>query len=246
MELSTDNALRFIQLYNRIDDCLSRFLNMDKSDTSFTQKLNMLNAKGHHIVSNYYTELLTYAKLRNVIVHESVSSTPIAQPSDQIISQMEIILKLMVAPPLALESIAQPVDSLLTVSPTIPLGVLLKKMHEAGAQQVPVIEQENICGVFSISALTAYIFNTKKPYLDLNASLYTLDPYFRINNAKRTESYYFMPENIHAYEVDDVFDKDFRQRRHVGAVLITTTGTAAGKLLGMVTAADIAGRDLLS
>mgnify|MGYP002569428686 CR=1 FL=1 len=239
MGFSEQNALEFIKLYNIIDDCLSKSLDVEKNDMSFTQKVNTLRTKGDHIISHFYVDLLIYAKLRNVVVHDTTTDEPIARPSDITIEKMRQIIQLMTQAPLALDSIAHPYSELLTTKPHHKIAELMRRMHKSGAAYVPVIEDGQLAGVFSMSALTAYI--SAKGISDINEELTIaqMEPYYRINNAKRTEAFFSVDANADIYDIDNIFNKTVNTGLSIGAVFITHDGSNNGQLLGMVTPFDL-------
>lgn len=239
MGFSDQNALEFIKLYNIIDDCLSAELSVEKNDMSFTQKVNTLRTKGNHIISRFYVDLLIYAKLRNVVVHDTTEDEPVARPSDATIEKMRDIIRLMTKAPLALDSIAHPYSELLITKPHHKLAELLRRMHKSGAVYVPIIEDGQLAGVFSMSAFTAYINNSGVSGINEELTIEQMAPFYRINNSKRTEAFFFAGADATVYDIDNIFNKTVNTDLSVGAVFITLDGTGSGQLLGMVTPFDL-------
>lgn len=239
MGFSEPNALEFIKLYNIIDDCLSKSLSVEKNDMSFTQKVNTLRTKGDHIISRFYVELLIYAKLRNVIVHDTTSDEPVARPSDATIEKMRRIIQLMTQAPLALDSIAHPYTELLITKPHHKAAELMRRMHKAKASYVPVIEEGFLAGVFSMSTLSAYINAKGTAGLNEELTIAQLEPFYRINNSKRTEAFFSARADADIYEIDNIFNKTVNTELTIGAVFITHDGSINGQLLGMITPFDL-------
>ena len=239
MGFSEPNALEFIKLYNIIDDCLSKNLSIEKNDMSFTQKVNTLRTKGDHIISRFYVDLLIYAKLRNVVVHDTTTDEPVARPSDATIEKMREIIRLMTQAPLALDSIAKTYTELLKTKPHHKIAELMRRMHKAQTTYVPVIEDGQLVGVFSMSALTAYISAKGISLLNEELTIVQIEPFYRINNSKRTEAFFFAQADASIYDIDNIFNKTVNTGLTVGAVFITHDGSMNGQLLGMISPFDL-------
>ena len=91
------NALKFIAAYNEIDARM-RALYHGKGTPGFSDLVRRL-APVQSTVGKYEEELLSFAKLRNAIVHNTLSDRVIAEPTDEATELFCRIAALLTAPP---------------------------------------------------------------------------------------------------------------------------------------------------
>lgn len=99
------NAIRFIDSYNKIDNTLRSIYGIN-DHTGFSDMIRRLAVK-NYLVKLYEEELVSYARLRNAIVHKSTTEEVIAEPHDDVVAKIEQIERLVCIPPCALEVVGK-------------------------------------------------------------------------------------------------------------------------------------------
>jgi phosphotransacetylase len=103
MELT--NSKRFIEAYNSIDYALKTRYNLNRSMgfSDLIRKTSALN----YVVRKYEDDLVDYGRLRNAIIHNNNDDFVIAEPHESVVENIEHIARLILKPPIALETVAE-------------------------------------------------------------------------------------------------------------------------------------------
>ena len=146
-----ENATRFISAYNKIDNLLRSRYDF-KPNVSFSEVVRR-SATYSAVVRKYEDDLESYARLRNVIVHNSNDRMIIAEPHDDIVANIERICEILLSPPLALSC----AHKALTLPHTTPLVQAIKTMTKSGYSNVPVLQDGKIIGVATNKLIVEFI-----------------------------------------------------------------------------------------
>ena len=235
-------AGRLVEIYNRIDHCLQELDTNDGAFLPFSRRVLKLSDTVP-IVREYRRELALMADLRNLIVHESVSKlNPILEPHDLLMTEFETILRRMELPPLAIDHIAITIHDIYAINMDTKLTVAMKHMHAQGYSHVPILDYGKVIGVFSERALFTFI--VEKGAAALTPQLVMRDLIDTVNMSNRAfqrERYRFVSRDTPIQDVENLFWRHTKQNRRLAVIFITDTGDRNEKLLGMITAADLAG-----
>ncbi len=139
--LAMSNAIEFISAYNTIDAAL-RSIYKGKGSLQFSDLVRRC-AVFHRVVRKYEEELLTYAKLRNAIVHNSTTERVIAEPCKEVTEEMQLIARLLSDPP-KLSRLKS--KKLVGINGDKLLSEAIVLMSEMGISNVPVYEGERFKG----------------------------------------------------------------------------------------------------
>ena len=193
-----ENASRFISAYNKIDNLLRSRYDF-KPNVSFSEVVRK-SAAYSAVVRKYEDDLESYAKLRNVIVHNSNDKMIIAEPHDDIVENIERIYEILFLPPLAMSC----AHKALTLPHTTPLSAAIKTMTKSGYSNVPVIEDGKIIGVATNKLIVEFI--AQKMGDDLNEALEsaTVSDVLKASS----EHYEILKSNVNADEVLGDFYKN--------------------------------------
>lgn len=244
MEENFSNSQKFLAVYNEIDD----FMRKDLKEGHYIGHSDMLYKmvkKGNRVFDYYYGDLKKYARLRNAIVHnpDQRIADPIAEPHDVIVQQYQELLDKVLYPELALDKLAIPRDKLYTVSLDTNILKAMNIMNKNLFTYMPVVEKGKFVGVFSDSTLFDYIAQGNGAVIDEKMTIRDLGEVIHIHNHS-SEAFLFADKNITVIEVEDIFRKVFQNEKRISAVIITAEGMEEEKLLGVVTAWEVAGYNL--
>ncbi len=138
------NAVDFISAYNRIDAAL-RSIFKGKGNLQFSDLVRRC-ADINRIVGKYEEELLSYARLRNAIVHNSTREHIIAEPSNEATEELKLIARLLSDPP-RLGVLKE--KKLIGISAEDSLASAIKLMSEKGISNLPVYRGERFIGLIN-------------------------------------------------------------------------------------------------
>jgi CBS domain-containing protein len=233
-----------LRLYNEVDSFLRGQYRRDKyADHSFLlQELAQTNPT----VARNQQLLRAVAQLRNVIVHNPIpsSSNPIAQPTAALIERYQAVRDTLLRPHTAL-SIAVPRQKIFTSTKSAKLIDVIKTMAKNIFTHVPILENDEMIGVFSENSLLSYLASNGEAIITHDMTIDDLADFLSLSS-HRGEMFAFLPRHATLGEVYDIFNKAIKKRQRVGMVFITEHGFETEKPLGIITAWDLASPDFAS
>jgi predicted transcriptional regulator len=223
-------ASRFVNAYNVLDRVLRTKFNF-KNNISFSDLIRRC-ASLSQVIRFYEDDLINLARLRNAIIH-SVSNEIVAEPHEDVVLLMEKIADIVSTPPVAVDVIKS--VEVRTMQSTQRVKDFVIETHRSGFSNIPVYKSGRLIGVFRrwnfVEALGA-ILKTGR----------SVDEF--ITNTTLEEFLFAFPDSIHFVIASTLLSIEdalayFNNNRKLASIIITDSGTADGKLMGIITAADI-------
>ena len=240
MANNSKNFEDFITIYNELDDFMRKELNQDHkaSHSDLIRKM----ARKNKVFNIYMDELLSFARLRNAIIHNPYNryAQPIADPHDYVVEKYKKILDYVLRPARALDTIAVKGKDIYTARLDDRALDIMIAMNKYAYTHVPIIEEGRFVGVFSETTVFSYIVNSMDCLLAKDAKIRDFSDFIPIDRHE-SESFAFVSIDTLVIDIDDMFAKELRQEKRLAVVFITDNGDPNEKLLGLVTAWDIAG-----
>lgn len=224
------NARRFIDSYNKIDNSLRNIYNIS-SHTGFSDMIRRL-AEKDYIVKKYEDDLVSYARLRNAIVHKTIDNEVIAEPHDDVTEKMEKIAKLVSTPPLVVDVLNKRTITTLVKTDTVQKLIFL--INKFAFSNFPIVDDGKILGVINNKILIRAVCEVLKRN-------FSLDDYIKTPVVKLLNE----PEFLTSYRI---FDSKltisraisaFAETPRLSAIIITENGTRSEEILTLVTGGDI-------
>ena len=234
-----NEAYEFLNLYKRLEDLLEA-----KLDAGETRRGSVVVDFMNSTEGQPYRERLNLCReIRNIMTHNAdLDGAPVVMPSDAVVDSLREIVAAVESPRPAAEY-ATPLAHLLTARMEDSVLDLMRRMEENGFSHVPVLQNDRIEGVFSVSTIFSAAIRSDRFALDERARVRELLPLLPPER-HLCEQFRFirtdasLPEACHAFET-----KGKERRKRVAAVFLTEDGTKDGCLRGMLTPWDlIAGR----
>lgn len=225
------NSKRFIDAYNSIDYALKKRYNLNRSMgfSDLIRKAASLN----YTIRKYEDDLIDYGRLRNAIIHNS-DDFVIAEPHDSVVENIEHIEKLIVTPPLAIETVAT--KDVKTINSSKSMREVITMIAETGFSNIPVYNNQNeLVGVANgqkiLSSLGQFLLSGGKgeTFLDnvqIADMLTSLDSsvYYCVKKADCT--------------VEEALE-EFNKNHKLLAILFTKKGLASEVPMGIMTGSNI-------
>ncbi|NLC67536.1 MAG: CBS domain-containing protein [Clostridiaceae bacterium] len=233
------NAEKFLAIYNELDTYMRRELNVD-SWISHKDLIRRLAEKGNLLIKYNADDLMTFAELRNAIVHNPYKNQldPIAEPHSIILSRYENLRNKILKPPLALDTIAIKYKDIYKATLEENTLTVMETMSKKSFTHVPVIEDGKLIGVFSENTIFSFIVNNRNVIIDDEFKIKDFIDFIPINN-HCSECFLFRPRNITVIEIVEVFKNDLIGSKRIAAVFITNNGREDEKILGLITPWDV-------
>lgn len=229
MVKSKSNADRFITAYNRLDKGIRDIYNF-KPALSFSDVVRKA-ASINLVVKKHEDDLIDYGRLRNAIVHRS-NDKVIAEPHDDVVEDIESIVRTITTPPLAMQSVVN--RSVFIAQGEVKLGSVLAEMFRTGYSNIPVYLESTLVGVLNRKMIIDKLGEAVTNNEDVN----------KLMGMRVVDCLSVLDENNHYEVVSDNVTIDnllymFQQNRKLTTVIITPSGAYTEKPVGIVVTADI-------
>jgi predicted transcriptional regulator len=227
-----NNSHKFISLFKKLEKLAADQSQLPR-ETNFSKMLAKITG-GNNVFSYYKEDLQQFAKLRNAIVHESVSDDKaIAEPHDEVVSKLELIVEKIENPPKVIPQFQVDIE-------TIDLGAQISDaldiMYEDNFSQLPVLENDKFHDLLTTDTVARWISANKDEdgYLLENVAVREVLPYKEFQ-----ENYRFISRSTTLIEVLRIFREVDYKVQPLDALLITNDGKKEQKLLGIITHYDV-------
>lgn len=114
----------------------------------------------------------------------------------------------------------------------------MHRMRRQGFSNAPVMERNQIIGVFSVGALFAFLEERGLEALDRDARIGDLGAHIDIAHSGRG-NYRFLPETTTVVEARAAFQRYRERNDRLRAIFITPTGNSGERLLALLTPWDV-------
>lgn len=120
---------------------------------------------------------------------------------------------------------------------------LLTLMKEKNFSYIPVLNDKDIVvGVLTENTILSYITKNEGILIDNNTMVREVEEFISIDE-NRNEKFLFVSRDTKMIDINKLFNDAFKDRKRLAVIYITQNGSPTEKLLGMVTAWDILGKD---
>ena len=133
---------------------------------------------------------------------------------------------------------ATPFANLLKTTRSQNVRSLMKKMERQGISHVPVIENGECIGVFSVSTVFNYFLISGGADVNDDMRISDFEEFLPVEK-HITEKFRFVGRDISLYDVRAEFERKVRGAKKLAAVFITDNGSSHGRILGMITPWDV-------
>lgn len=223
---------RFISALESIKGNLERVYN--RSFTGVGAAINHARQNGHKVAQQNEPALTALINLRNAIQHNAYKrGAPIATPRGDAVEQAEVLAEHIANhPPVRDFMVKNPA----VLQPSTPLELVATQIVDNELSQLPVYDGGSYLGLFTTNALARWfsksvrtdggvVFQGESTVTDI------------LPHAEAHEKAMFFKPSASAYKVCDKLSGG--QPDTPIAALVTTDGTAAGQLQGLVTRFDV-------
>ncbi len=230
----SDRADDFLNTYRELEEALNNKYNTDEKKFG-SPIVRFLSEKE----SKPYRENLDICReIRNFLSHHSeFNGERIIQPSEAMIQFLKDVTDFIKRPPLALEFSTLFADILKTTL-SQKAQTVMKKMDRQGFSHVPVIDNGECIGVFSVSTIFTYSLSNGMTSLRDDMLISDFGEMLSFNNHS-AERFRFVGRQATIYEVRNEFERKSRNSKRLAAVFITDNGSSKGRILGMLTPWDV-------
>ncbi|MDD3128847.1 MAG: CBS domain-containing protein [Candidatus Izemoplasmatales bacterium] len=227
----------FLKLFNELEEYLRiKYQNKDYSYTGFVTKLYQIKkSKENSIINNNYNFdiIKQAAQMRNIIAHNN----DVLVPSDRFMKEFETIVN-KITKPLTVRQIMTKYQDLKTIHLNTTIGDVVDLLKNTGYSTIPVIERDDLIGIFTEKSLYDYFSLKKTNTITKSMRISEIIEAIDLNNHPR-KYFEFISKDSDIYQAYHVFNKDIKQRRELLLLLVTENGKQGEHLLGIVALRDL-------
>lgn len=226
------NAEKFIEIFNQVDKLLKDINKVEYQ--GFTSKV--IDSNNPLIIANK-EKLISYAKLRNAITHNSrIGKKYIAEPHDEIVKDFDNLLNKLQSPKKVIPLFQFEV---IGRNNNDKLDSMLKIMKEKSYSQFPVFDLNNkVIEIINTNTISRWLGRNI-----VNNDIIVENPMIQelLEDIEFKKNYKFIACDADIYTAYKLFIKQIEQEnRNLDAIFITKSGRDDEKLLGLITIEDIA------
>jgi len=184
-------------------------------------------------------QLETCREIRNLLTHSAnLGGEPIVEPSAPVVAAMEEVLNFVRKPPLALDY-ATKWDQVMKAHLHQKVLRLMEVMDKNGYSHIPVLNDGEFCGVFSVGSVFQYILRTGGKGIKPETTVAELGRHIQVD--AHMENYDFVPKDATYLSVRRKFEKVRGKNKRISVIFITENGKPSERVLGMLTPWDVLG-----
>lgn len=178
-------------------------------------------------------------EIRNLLTHSAnLGGEPIVEPSAPVVTAMEEVLDFVRKPPLALDY-ATKWDQVMKAHLHQKVLRLMEVMDKNGYSHIPVLNDGEFCGVFSVGSVFQYILRTGGKGIKPETTVAELGRHIQVD--AHMENYDFVPKDATYLSVRRKFEKVRGKNKRISVIFITENGKPGERVLGMLTPWDVLG-----
>lgn len=161
------------------------------------------------------------------------------EPSEAMLQLLRDVLREVTDPPCIWDAMTPRKDLLVVESLNDRVRPVMTEMSHRAYSYVPILENGQVAGIFSANALIAYLVEDEILEIGQETRFSDLQKFLSIDG-QPSESFRFVARDALVSDVSDLFDDAICNKCKIGAVFVTYSGKPTEKILGMVTAWDVA------
>lgn len=227
----------FLQIFNELEEYLRiTYHKGDYSYTGFVTKLYQIKKNRENMIinNNHNFEIIKQAaQMRNIISHNN----DVLVPSERFIAEFKSIVE-KITKPLSVRQIMTKYNDLRTVDLKTTVGDVVDLLKTSGFSTIPVIEKEELIGIFTEKSLFDFLSLKGSKSIDKGMKIQDIIEAIDLNNHPR-KYYDFISVETSIYDAYQLFNKDIKQRREMLLLLVTQNGKSGEHLLGIVALRDL-------
>ena len=225
-----DLTSQFLDAFTTIEKHLRKMLDANKY-TTFNELVERAVSQ-ERSVRRLRDQLRALGELRNFLVHEYKSEQPLAFPSESTVRRIEIIRDELLTPVKLVDLFRHPVE---TCSPSEPIGVATKKMHDGSFSQLPVYFGDRLVGLLTSETVARWL---AAQLADGHGILEERPVEEVMRHEEGTHSHVVMGRSATVDDALSEFDDHMHAGKVLDAIILTHNVIERERPLGIVTTTD--------
>ncbi len=224
---------RFLDKYRELESWITREYRLRDSESAIGYLLRRPEYRGVRNELDYCREV------RNLLSHNpKVKDRYAVEPSDAMIELLEQTIQRICDPQRA-KHIYIPIGKVFCRQMEDFVLPAMQEMKERVYTHIPIVKNGVVIGVFSENTLLNYLLDEELVSIDQSVRFRDIAGYLPLDRHK-AESFRFIPPNMLTSDIEDMFADAVKNRDRIGLLFVTAHGKPTEKLLGIISAWDVA------
>ncbi len=228
---------KFMTLFKKLEKFLRIEYNKgDYSHSGFVSTIYRIKKSNKHpVIANKYNfdMLLQASQMRNIIAHNQ----DVLTPSDNFLKRFEKVVDDIIHPKTVYDVMVR-FNQLSTINKQTTIGDAVHLLKEKGYNTLPVIEGDELIGLFTEKSLFDYFSMHRTEEISKAKTINHMIEAIDLNTDPR-HFFAFVRRDLSVQDAYDVFTSDLKSRRELLLLLVTEHGKPTEKLLGIVALRDL-------
>lgn len=226
----------FLNKYRELESIISTEYNLSNSESP----VYFISRKPEY--RSIKAELDYCREVRNLLSHNpKLNKRYAVEPNGEMIALLEQTIE-KVRNPKRARNIFIPRNKVCCRSMDDYVYPTMIEMRDNVYTHIPILEDDVVVGVFSENTLLSYLIDDEIVSIDENVKFSDIAKYLPMDK-HTAESFRFVSQNMLLSEVDDIFAEALKNVDRIGLIFVTNSGKSTEKLLGIISAWDVAGND---
>lgn len=225
----------FLQKYRELESIISAEYNLPNSESAVSYIIRRPEYR------SIKTELDYCREVRNLLSHNPMLKNKryAVEPDDEMIALLEQTIEKVKNPKRA-RHICIPRNKICCRNMDDYVYPTMVEMRDKVYTHIPILENDVVVGVFSENTLLSYLIDDEIVSIDESVKFADISKYLPIDK-HTAESFRFVSQNMLLSEIDLIFADALKNVDRIGLAFVTNSGKPTEKLLGIISAWDIAG-----
>jgi len=214
--------------------------NVVKTEFRLSDKESPMNfIMNNRDYQNIRNQLDLCRETRNLLSHNpKVSGEYAVEPSEKMIELLDKVIAKITMPPRANNIMIKKSDTCYR-GMNDSVREAMFEMHEKSFTHIPLLEDDRVVGVFCENTLLSIIIDEERLNIDSNLKFTDIKKYLDIER-KEVEVYPFVSQDTPISKISELFKNSPKRKDRTGMVFVTQNGKKSEKLLGIITAWEVA------
>ena len=230
---STNITEEFLDKYKQMENIVRNEYNLGDNDSIVNF---LINSKEFKHIEN---ELDLCRDTRNLLSHNpKINGEYLVYPSEEMIKLLDEVIQ-KVTKPLKASNVMVKKSELCFMSMQDKVKDAMTTMKEHSYKYIPILEDGVLVGMFSAKTILDIMTSEGVDAFKDDATFESVSKYIAIENVS-SKTFAFVGNSTPLCEVKDIFKEDVEHKERINIIFVTQHGKSDEKLLGIITAWEIA------
>lgn len=230
---STNITEEFLDKYKQMENIVRNEYNLGDNDSIVNF---LINSKEFKHIEN---ELDLCRDTRNLLSHNpKINGEYLVYPSEEMLKLLDDVIQ-KVAKPLKASNVMVKKGELCFMSMQDKVKDAMTTMKEHSYKYIPILEDGVLVGLFGVKTVLDILVSEGADIFNNDISFDRIKNYIAIENIA-SKTFAFAGNSTLISEIKDLFKEDVDNKERINIVFVTQHGKSDEKLLGIITAWEIA------